>query len=190
MADFVYDAFDLADQYRNPVMILADGALGQMMEKVEFRKYDPAEHAVPKPWATTGKPKDRDRNVITSLHMEPEKMEEVNLHLQAKYRQIEENEVRYELLQGDDAEYLIVAFGLAARIAHNAVEISRAQGVKVGLVRPITLFPFPTAVLRKMAPRLQGILDRRDERRTDGRGCPSRGRRPHARPVLRPHGRE
>jgi len=86
-------------------------------------------------------------------------MEELNLHLQAKYRLIAEQETRYELVQGEDAEYLIVAFGLAARIAHKAVEILREQGVKVGLFRPITLYPFPTAVLREMAPRLRGILD-------------------------------
>ena len=86
MADFVYDAFDLADKYRNPVMILADGALGQMMEKVKFRQYTPADHVPPKPWATTGKLKGRERNFITSLNMDPEKMEEVNLHLQAKYQ--------------------------------------------------------------------------------------------------------
>jgi 2-oxoglutarate ferredoxin oxidoreductase subunit alpha len=158
MADFVYDAFDLADKYRNPVMILADGALGQMMEKVEFRLYAPAEHVPPKPWATTGKPKGRERNFITSLHMDPEKMEEINLHLQAKYRRIAEQETRYELVHGEDAEHLIVAYGLAARIAHKAVEIYREQGVKVGLLRPVTLYPFPTAILREMAPHLHGIL--------------------------------
>jgi 2-oxoglutarate/2-oxoacid ferredoxin oxidoreductase subunit alpha len=159
MADFVYDAFDLADKYRNPVMILTDGALGQMMEKVEFRNYDPAEHAVPKPWATVGKSKDRERNYVTSLHMAPERMEESNLQLQQKYRLITEKETRYEMVYGDDAEYLVVAYGLAARIAHKAVEVWRERGVKVGLMRPITLWPFPTGILREIAPRLRGILD-------------------------------
>jgi 2-oxoglutarate/2-oxoacid ferredoxin oxidoreductase subunit alpha len=158
MADFVYDAFDLADKYRNPVMILADGALGQMMEKVDFRRYTPAEHIPLKPWATTGKTSGRERNFITSLHMDPEKMEETNLHLQEKYRRIADQETRYELVHGEDAEYLIVAYGLAARIAHKAVEIHREQGVKVGLLRPITLYPFPTTVLRDMAPHLHGVL--------------------------------
>lgn len=158
MAGFVYDAFDLADRYRNPVMILADGALGQMMEKVEFPEYDPAAHAVPKPWATTGKPASRPANVITSLHMLAEQMEEVNHKLQAKYRRIEEQEVRYELLAADDADYLIVAFGLAARIAHRAVQVARANGHRVGLIRPITLYPYPHAIIRSLAERMKGIL--------------------------------
>ena len=158
MAGFVYDAFDLADRYRNPVMILADGALGQMMEKVEFPDYDPAAHVVPKPWATTGKPASRPANVITSLHMLAEQMEEVNHKLQAKYRSIEEKEVRYELLGTDDADYLIVAFGLAARIAHRAVQVARANGHRVGLIRPITLFPYPSAIIRSLSERMKGVL--------------------------------
>jgi len=158
MADFVYDAFDLADRYRNPVMILADGALGQMMEKVEFRKYDPEQHKIPKPWATVGKPKSRERNIITSLHIQPEKMEQINLRLQEKYRMIREQETRYELVQTDDAEYLIVGYGLAARIAHRAVERARAEGIKVGLVRPITLYPFPSEILNTLARRTRGAL--------------------------------
>lgn len=158
MADFVYDGFDLADKYRNPVMILADGALGQMMEKVEFQPYNPADHIPPKPWATTGKTKDRERNIITSLHIQPEKMEEINLHLQKKYRTIMDNEVRYELVETDDAEYLIVAYGLVARIAHRAVEIAREQGIKVGLLRPKTLFPFPTLKLAEFSKQVEGML--------------------------------
>ena len=158
MADFVYDAFDLADTYRNPVLILADGALGQMMEKVEFRAYNPADHTPPKPWATTGKPKHRERNVITSLHIEPEKMEQINLRLQEKYRRIQEKEIRYETVYADDADYLVVAYGLVARIAHRAVELAREEGLKVGLLRPITLFPYPAPQLRKLAQRIKGIL--------------------------------
>ena len=158
MADFVYDAFDLADTYRNPVMILADGALGQMMEKVDFRNYDPEEHKTPKPWATTGKLKSRERNYITSLHIQPEKMEEINRRLQSKYKLIAEKETRFELVQTDDAEYLVVAYGLAARVAHKAVELARASGVKVGLVRPISLFPFPSKILRRLADQVHGAL--------------------------------
>ncbi len=158
MAGFVYDAFDLADAYRNPVMILADGALGQMMEKVEFPAYDPKDHVPAKPWATTGKPKDRERNIITSLHIQPEKMEQINLRLQEKYRRIAEREVRFESVQTEDAEYLIVAYGLVARIAHRAVELAREEGLKVGLLRPITLFPFPTMQVRKLAEQVHGVL--------------------------------
>ncbi len=158
MADFVFDAFDLADKYRNPVMILADGALGQMMEKVEFRPYNPADHIPPKPWATVGKTKDRERTFITSLHIQPEKMEEINLHLQEKYRRIREHEVRYELVETDDAEYLIVAYGLVARIAHRAVELARQQGIRVGLLRPQTLYPFPRVALREFTGQVNGML--------------------------------
>jgi 2-oxoglutarate ferredoxin oxidoreductase subunit alpha len=158
MADFVYDAFDLADKYRNPVMILADGALGQMMEKVEFRDYNPADHIPPKPWATIGKPKTRERNFITSLHIEPEKMEQINLHLQDKYRQIAGQEIRFESVQTEDAELVVVAYGLVARIAHRAVELARAEGIMVGLLRPITLYPFPSIPLRALADQVAGML--------------------------------
>ena len=158
MADFVFDAFDLADKYRNPVMILADGALGQMMEKVEFREYDPRDHTPVKPWATVGKPKERPRNILTSLHIQPEKMEQINLHLQAKYKEICQNEVRYEIVETDDAEFLIVAYGLVARIAHRAVEIAREQGIRVGLLRPISLYPYPYGALRELAEHVRGIL--------------------------------
>jgi 2-oxoglutarate ferredoxin oxidoreductase subunit alpha len=158
MADFVFDAFELADKYRNPVMILADGALGQMMEKVQFREYNPLEHQIPKPWATRGKPVTRERNIITSLHIQPEKMEQINLHLQTKYRTITREESRFESVLTDDAEYLIVAYGLASRIAHRAVEMAREDGIRVGLLRPVSLFPFPSRVLRELAPQLSGVL--------------------------------
>jgi 2-oxoglutarate ferredoxin oxidoreductase subunit alpha len=158
MADFVYDAFDMADRYRTPVMILADGALGQMMEKVEFREYTPAEHIPAKPWATIGKPKDREHNVITSLHIQPEKMEQMNILLQAKYKDISDAEVRFEQIEMDDAEYVIVAYGLAARIAHRAVELARAMGIRAGLLRPITLWPFPYAKIHQLANRVTGML--------------------------------
>jgi 2-oxoglutarate/2-oxoacid ferredoxin oxidoreductase subunit alpha len=158
MADFVYDSFDLADRYRNPVMILADGALGQMMEKVRFPEYDPKDHVPAKSWSTTGKPETRSANVITSLHILPEKMEEINLHLQKKYRVIERDEVRYETMLTDDAEILVVAYGLVARIAHKAVETAREEGMKVGLLRPITVYPFPYAPIRSIAERVGAVL--------------------------------
>jgi 2-oxoglutarate/2-oxoacid ferredoxin oxidoreductase subunit alpha len=158
MADFVYDAFDIADRYRNPVMILTDGALGQMMEKVEFRDYDPKQHIIAKPWATTGKPKSRERNIITSLQMDPEKMEKINIHLQEKYRLIAEKETRWSEVATEDAEIVLVAFGLAARIAQGAVEMARAKGIKAGLFHPKTLWPYPTAPLRALAQRVQGMM--------------------------------
>jgi 2-oxoglutarate ferredoxin oxidoreductase subunit alpha len=158
MADCVFDGFDLADAYRNPVLILADGALGQMMERVEFRDYDPKAHAVAKPWATTGKTRDRERNVITSLHIQPEKMEQINIHLQEKYQRIAEHETRCEHFHTEDAEILVVAYGLAARIAQGAVEMARAKGIKAGLLRPITLFPYPSDAIRELAERVRGTL--------------------------------
>ena len=159
MADFVFLGFALADKYRNPAIILSDGALGQMMEKVVFPDYDPQKHKIAKPWATTGKKPDRTPNVITSLHLFSEDMEKANFHLQEKYRKIEKEEVRYELISTDDAEYLLVAFGLTARVCQRAVEVARQQGIKVGLFRPITLYPFPYEVLSKLANQVRGILD-------------------------------
>ena len=110
------------------------------------------------PWASTGKTKNRERNVITSLELKPEIMEQRNLHLQEKYRQIRENEVRYEMQQCDDAEYVIVAFGSAARIAEKSVELARQEGIKVGLFRPITLWPFPTKEIANVAKGKRGVL--------------------------------
>jgi 2-oxoglutarate/2-oxoacid ferredoxin oxidoreductase subunit alpha len=158
MADFVYDGFDLADKYRNPVMILADGALGQMMEVVTFREYDPKQHQSEKQWATTGKTPDRERNIITSLFIQPEKMEEINKGLQEKYRKVCENEVRYQLTSTEDADIVLVAYGLAARICSRAIELARHRGIKAGLVRPITLFPYPYGVLRQISARVRNIL--------------------------------
>ncbi len=159
MAEFVYDGFDMADKYRNPVLILADGALGQMMEAVEFPEYDAKAHRVDhSEWATRGRRKGHDHNVITSLFIQPDKMERINQHLQAKYRIIEQNEVRYENIMTEDAEFLIVAFGLSSRVAHKSVEMAREQGRKVGLFRPISLFPFPSDALFQLADQVRGIL--------------------------------
>ncbi len=158
MADFVYLGFDLAEKYRNPVLILSDGALGQMMEKVIFPDYDVNKHRSPKPWATTGKTPDRPPNVITSLHIQSEEMEKINLRLQAKYRTIEKNEVRYETINTDDADLLLVAFGLSSRICQKAMELARLEGIKVGFLRPITLYPFPYDALNKLADKLKGVL--------------------------------
>jgi 2-oxoglutarate ferredoxin oxidoreductase subunit alpha len=162
MADFVDLAFELAFKYRNPAMILSDGVIGQMMEKVVLPPFKPRrtdEEVIAQcPWASTGKPKNRQRVVITSLELKPEEMEKRNLALQEKYRTIRENEVRYETQQCDDADYMIVAFGSAARIAEKAIEIAREEGLKVGLFRPITLWPFPTKEIAGMAQTKKGVL--------------------------------
>ena len=162
MADFVDLAFELAFKYRNPSMILSDGVIGQMMEKVVMPPYKPrrTEEEIRRecPWATMGRTPDRKPNIHTSLELKPEAMEEHNLHLQAKYREIEENEVRYETQQCDDAEYIIVAFGSAARLAQKAIETARSEGIKVGLFRPITLWPFPTKEIKAMAEGKKGVL--------------------------------
>jgi len=149
MADFVFLGFELADKYRMTVFLLTDGAIGQMMEKVTFHKREIIK--IDKPWATTGKVKGKPRNFITSLYIQPEKMEKVNEKLQAKYKLLHENEVRYQEIMTDDAEYIFVAFGLAARICHKAVNIAREKGIKAGLLRPISLYPFPSKILAELA---------------------------------------
>ncbi|NTW25336.1 MAG: 3-methyl-2-oxobutanoate dehydrogenase subunit VorB [Lentimicrobium sp.] len=162
MADFARLGFDLAFKYRNPVLVLSDGAIGQMMEKVELDEQRPrfTEEEIIKntPWATTGKTKDRERNIITSLDLDSSKQELHNIDLQAKYREIEKNETRYEAISCDDAEYLIVAYGTSARLSQKAVDILRADGIKAGLLRPITLFPFPTEIIARLANQVKGIL--------------------------------
>ena len=162
MADFVDLSFTLAFKYRTPVMILSDGVIGQMMEKVVLPPIKPrrTEEEILRecPWASTGRSKGRKPNVITSLELKSEVMEQRNLHLQEKYRKIRENEVRYETKFMDDAEYMIVAFGSAARIAEKAIEMARAEGIKVGLFRPITLWPFPTNEIAAAAAKVKGIL--------------------------------
>lgn len=162
MADFIDLAFTLAFRYRNPAMILSDGVIGQMMEKVVLPPQKPRrteeEIRRERPWASIGRTADRKPNVITSLELKPEAMELRNLHLQEKYRAIKENEVRYEAQQLDDAEVLIVAFGSAARIAEKAIEIAREEGIKAGLFRPITLWPFPEKQLREAAHGKRGVL--------------------------------
>ena len=162
MADFVDLAFELAFRYRNPAMILSDGAIGQMMEKVVLPPFKPrrTEEEIAKecPWATTGRIGGRKPNIITSLELRSEEMEQNNLRIQAKYRVIEEKEVRFEEYKTDDAEYLIVAFGSAARIAKKVIAIAREQGIKVGLLRPITLWPFPYGKIAELGKKVKGIL--------------------------------
>ena len=162
MADFVDLAFELAFKYRNPAMILSDGVLGQMMEKVVLPPYKPrrTEEEIKKecPWATFGRTKDRKPNIHTSLELTSEVQEANNLRFQAKYKKIKETEVRYETNYCDDADYVIVAFGSAARLSDKAIQIARDQGIKVGLFRPITLWPFPTKEIAELAKTKKGIL--------------------------------
>lgn len=156
MVDTTILAFDLADMYRNPVMLLGDGALGQMMEPVEF---NPSEtRPVAKPWAATGLRGRSEPNIINSLHLQPEKLELHNIHLQQKYADIIAREARYEELYTDDAELILVAYGITSRIARSSMEKARNAGMKVGMLRPITLWPFPEKPLAALAGRANAFL--------------------------------
>ena len=157
MADFVTLGFDLAFKYRNPVMILSDGLIGQMMEKVELPEFKPRK-TENEPWATVGKTSDRERNIITSLNLDALVQERHNIKLQEKYRRMEEEDTRCETTFCDDAEYIIVAYGASARICQKAIKLAREQGIKAGLFRPITLFPFPAKELRAAAKNAKGLL--------------------------------
>ena len=162
MTDFVGLGMDLAFKYRCPAMILADGIVGQMMEKVKLPEPRPrrTDEQVRQqcPWAATGKHGRDHRNVVTSLELESVAMEKNNHILQDTYKEIQANEVRYQEYYTDDCEYLIVAFGTVARIALKTIEDARAKGLKIGLLRPITLWPFPTDAIAELAKRVKGIL--------------------------------
>jgi 2-oxoglutarate ferredoxin oxidoreductase subunit alpha len=156
-ADLTMEAFDLADKYRNPVLILGDGLIGQMMEPVEFSmKIDPAE-LPQKPWATTGC-QGRPRNIINSLYLKPEELEEHNWHLAAKYREMAK-EVRHATYNADgEMDVLVVAYGTVARITRTAIDSLKEKGIKVGLFRPVTLYPYPTDALVEAAMRARHVL--------------------------------
>ncbi len=158
MSDFVPLAFDLAFKYRNPVMILSDGMIGQMMEKVELFDQRPRNTQFDQSWVTTGKTADRERNIVSSLDLDPARMEMHNVDLQAKYQKMRENEVRYEEIECNDAEYLLVAFGSSSRICQKALKMARQKGMKIGLLRPVTLFPFPEKRICQLAEKVNGIL--------------------------------
>ena len=158
--DFVQEAFDIADQYRNPVMVVCDGLIGQMMEPIEWREI-PKRKLPPKDWAASGR-KGRDHhNVINSLYMDPEVCDEHNRHLDEKYAEIAKNEVRWEEVECEDAELVITAYGTPARIALTALEALRSEGIKAGLFRPITLWPFPEKPLHELASKehVKAFLD-------------------------------
>ena len=163
MNDFVGLGFEVAFKYRNPAMILSDGVIGQMMEKVELSEYVPrwTDAEIKKlngSWAATGKVKERERYIATSLELDAGRQEKFNIKLQKKYQAMRDNEVRFEKINCEDAEYLMVAYGSCSRICQKAMDLARKEGIKVGLLRPITLFPFPTKQIAEMADRLKGIL--------------------------------
>jgi 2-oxoglutarate ferredoxin oxidoreductase subunit alpha len=162
MSDFVADAFEMAFKYRNPVLILSDGLIGQMMERVELRDQQERlsdDEIIEKygDWALTGK-RGRKQNIVTSLDLHAEKMEKRVHRLARKYKRMEEEDMRYETFKCEDADYLIVAYGSSARIAQKTVQLGREKGIKIGLLRPITLYPFPTKPIRKLTDQVEGIL--------------------------------
>ncbi len=157
--DVIKESFDIADYYRNPVMVLVDGLIGQMMESVDFDK--PVKHRdLPvKDWATTGtKNHPGRRNVANSLYLDPVLLENHNIHLSKKYQEIKKNETRYELVNFDKPEYVIVAYGTMARICRSAIEMLKKQGIEVGMIRPISLFPYPKAAFNQIPANVKGIL--------------------------------
>ena len=156
MADMTVKGFDLADQYRMTVMILADGTMGQMMEPVEIKI--PEKKEFDKSWAVTGTNLQRKHNIVNSLFLDPGELEKTNFERFERYRKIEEEEVMAEEYMMEDAEYCVVAFGIASRVAKNAIVEARKQGVKVGLVRPITLWPFPKKILNKYADQCKEFI--------------------------------
>ncbi len=157
MVDLMADAFDIADMYRTPVMLLGDGMMGQMMEPVEFKER-PKKELPPKTWATNGTKGDGPAKSITSLYLNPEDLEKHNERLDAKFQRIAENEVRYESYLTEDAEIICVAYGTMARIVKNVVNKARAKGIRAGLIRPISLWPFPQKPFNETADQVKAYL--------------------------------
>lgn len=155
--DLVTEAFDMADYYRNPVFVLADGMIGQMMEPVEFKEVIPRE-LPEKNWATDGTKGARKPNIINSLALDPRLLEEHNIKLDNKYKEMEKNEVRVEEYNMENAEIVLCAYGTTARVAKNAIELLEAEGIKAGLIRPITLWPFPHKAFRDIPKTAKAIL--------------------------------
>ncbi len=157
LVDLIIEGFDIADQYRNPVMILGDGMIGQMMEPVEFKK--PKKRELPeKDWATTGTKGERKPNIINSLYLAAEELEQHNIKLQAKYKEIRENEVKVESYNIEDADVVIASYGTTSRIARTAISQLEKEGYKVGMIRPITLWPYPYDEFEKINENCKGIL--------------------------------
>ena len=156
MASLTIKGFNLADKYLMTAMILADGTIGQMMEPISFE--DAEIETYEKPWALTGTECKRKHNIVNSLYLKPDELEIKNIERYEKYKLVEENEAMWEEYMMDDAEYCVVAFGIAARVAKNAVIAARNEGIKVGLIRPITLWPFPKAPLLAAADKVKGFI--------------------------------
>ena len=156
MASLTIKGFNLADKYRMTAMILADGTIGQMMEPISFEDAEIENYE--KPWALTGTKMERTHNIVNSLYLKPDELERTNFERFARYKTIEENEVLYEEYMMDGAEVCVVAFGIAARVAKNAVAAARSEGIKAGLIRPITLWPFPKAPLRRAAGQVKAFV--------------------------------
>jgi 2-oxoglutarate ferredoxin oxidoreductase subunit alpha len=158
--ELTVEAFNLADRYRMLVLILGDGALGQMMEPVEFREQEPIE-IIEKPWALTGRKGRAEHNIITSIYIEADIMEAFNAKLQAKYKQVTEHETRVETIDCDNADVILTAFGTVSRICRNVMHLAAKEGIKVGLIRPITVWPFPSKTYARIAaqPSVKAILD-------------------------------
>lgn len=156
MADLTGLAFELADKYRMPAMLLADGTMGQMMEPVELPDEEP--EMIEKPWALTGTKMEREHNIVNSLYLVPEKLEDTNNERYERYKLVEENEVRYESFMMEDAEICVAAFGIAARVSRNAVVEARKQGIKVGMIRPITVWPFPKKAFAEAAEHVNSFI--------------------------------
>lgn len=157
LVDITQEAFDVADQYRMPVMIMGDGMLGQMMEPVEFGKKT-GRQLPEKTWAACGSEGKRDRNIINSLYIEASDLEKLVLDRYERYKEVEKNEVRVEEYMIEDADYVIAAYGTIARVAKTAIQTLRNEGIKVGLIRPITLWPFPVSSFEKAAETAKGFL--------------------------------
>jgi 2-oxoglutarate ferredoxin oxidoreductase subunit alpha len=158
-ADLIFDAFELADKYRIMVVVLVDGLLGQMMEPVEFKNWVDVKKFKTPEWATVGQGDRAQRNILISFDILAEGLEKMNLVLQNKYAKIRENEVRFEEYKMDDAEYAITAFGTVARIVKTTIELARKEGLRVGLIRPITLYPFPEKVIENRASNVKFFFD-------------------------------
>jgi 2-oxoglutarate ferredoxin oxidoreductase subunit alpha len=158
-ADLMFDAFELADKYRIMVVVLVDGLLGQMMEPVEFKDWVDVKKFKTPEWATVGQGDRAQRNILISFDILAEGLEKMNLVLQDKYAKIRENEVRFEEYKMDDADYAITAFGTVARIAKTTIELARNEGIKIGLIRPITLYPFPEKVIENRASNVKFFFD-------------------------------
>ncbi len=156
--DYIKEGFDIADIYRNPVMILIDGLIGQMMEAVDLDKEVPKRVLPEKTWATIGTKHHAGRNIINSLFLDAPKLEEHNLDLKAKYDTIKEVEVKYELINMENAEYVIVAYGSVARIARSSIEMLKEVGINVGMIRPITVWPYPKKAFDLIPDTCKGIL--------------------------------